>query len=105
MANNYKRKKYSFIERFNYHKKKTNDFTDKFRYKTEHGVSINFDKFLSALRKNKKMQYSKGYVSYVNDASRGHFKDKSDLAKESISYQKGWKNAKKADEKSRNIKF
>ena len=101
-----KKKKYSYDERRKYHSSKIRAFVDKFRRVTgPNSSTIDFDKYETALSKNKSMQYSRGYSNYMSDSDRGHFESDDDLKKESISYQRGWKAAQRVDKKSRSIKF
>ena len=96
-----KRKKYSYDERMKYHRTKAISFTNKFRESGGFfGSQLNFDKYISAFNKNKSIQYSTGYSDYECVTMSDE-----DLKKQSVSYQRGWNSAKKADKKSRSIKF
>lgn len=101
----YSKKKYSYNERYDYHRNRYVAFVDKFRKNAEYGTTIDFDKLEVAEKKNPKMQYSEGYSEFCGNIKRGYVKSDEDLKKKSKSYQAGHAAAKKAYEKSRNIKF
>lgn len=99
-------KKYSYNDRCDYHHNRCVAFVDKFRKKVVGGgTTIDFDKLDAAFKKNPKMQYSDGYDNFCSNITRGYVKPDEDLKKESKFYRAGHAAAKKAYEKSRNIKF
>ncbi len=95
------KKKYSYNERVDYHKKKYSNFVDKFRK----GNSLDFRKLEVAENKSSKMSYSSGYCDFASGISRGYIMSESELKQHNASFQKGFSTAKKAWEKSRNVKF
>ena len=85
-----KRKKYSYNERREHHSSKFRNFVDKFRKKTgPNSSTIDFDKFENALSKNKSMQYSEGFSSYMSGSDRGYYESEEDLKKKTSTHKSG----------------
>ena len=99
------KKKYSYNDRVKYHENRCKAFVERFRRKTEHGVTIDFHAFDRELEKQPKLQYSEGYSTFTGDITRGYIKPESELKQETKAFQRGFKAAKAAYEKSKNIKF
>lgn len=97
-----KKKKYSYNDRVNYHHGRIVSFVDRFRGKNN---SLDIDALESAEKRHPNMQYSDGFSTFASDIGRGYIVPADELKKEPAAYQRGYKAAKAAYEKSRNIKF
>lgn len=91
-----KRRKYSYNERKEYHEGIFHDFVSK---------TSSYEEFESRLKKQPKIQFSDGYTTFTGDIQRGYIRPMSEVNKKSLAFQRGFKAAKSAYEKSRNIKF
>lgn len=101
------KKKYSYTDRVKYHSEKVQSFTDSFRKKSKSGfgTTLDFEAMIAAEKKQPKIQYSGGYSQFAFDIGRGHVMPENELKQETKAFQRGFKAAKAAYEKSRNIKF
>ncbi len=93
-----KRIKYSYNERKAYH--------DGVMQRFLHSCSgLGFNKTEERLSREPKVQYSDGYTTFTSDIQRGFVQSEDYVSKQSLAFQRGFKAAKSAYEKSRNIKF
>lgn len=98
-----RKQRFSFNDRTAYHEKRTKSFVDKFRFKTAHGVSVDWDAMEKAERKNPRAAYSEGYYSGAEDAKRGSRDE--NLSKFSSLYQLGYNKAQSHYKKALDRKF
>ncbi len=96
-----KKKKYSYNDRVEHYGKKYSAFVKRF----DKGNTLDFDAMEAAEKRSPKVQYADGYTTFTNGISRGHYESEEDLKKRSAAFQRGYKAANSAYEKSRNIKF
>ena len=88
-------KKYSLSDRQNYHSNIMKKVFDKCTVSKGSYSKTNWDKFDLAIKKSPKLQYSDGFTSNIN----------TDLSGRTKSFIKGYNAARKAENKSRTIKF
>ena len=96
-----KKKKYSYNDREEHYGKKYSAFVK--RFAIEGG--FDYDALKAAEKRSPKMQYANGYCTFTDGISRGYYVPEEDLKKKSAAFQRGYKAANSAYEKSRNIKF
>ena len=96
-----KKRKYSYNDREDYYGKRFVSFLHQF----EVAGGYDYDALEAAERRSPKMQYADGYSTFTNGISRGYRESEEDLKKKSAAFQRGYKAANSAYEKSRNIKF
>ncbi len=98
---NVAKKKFSYNERVEYH----TSFVKKVFDTCKKSGDIDYRKLEKALNSNSKIQYSDGFSDFAAGIGRGYIEPDSELKKRSIPYQKGHRAAKRAWEKSKNLKF
>lgn len=99
------KKKYSYNDRVEYHEKRCKSFLEKFQTNTDLGEITHWYSYLEAEKKNPKIQYSNGYTTFSSNIAVGHLRSESEFKRETKAFKRGFRAAKAAYEKSKNIKF